>query len=697
MRSSKFQLQTNRNQYQCWLPGQLSLFTAMADSVRGTGISPVDWELDVDEDVDLSDLDDDLRKEMETLLAQRLLEALPKATVTIKFTLNSGERLTSAYNLTADFKSIKASLSSKFNVPADTLMIFRGDRELSDDSSPCDLGVQPFSCIELRLQTKDPFWTLRGGQLALPTPDILTVSLDDDHAVVVEVENRAIRKPYLGGYRDPDTGLEYLNAETQTGPPVKKFQPGFRLSRDTQTAATVSEATATTCEAATQSGEHHFIYQKVIVPGTYKPATGNREQAVRVIQRYLRATRMRKKLKELSAEYQKRRKAEEIETARQDQLIEVHTGKDVKRMACPRTKEDFDVLYAMVDRWRRAQTERIANLKTEAPKKAELCTVLEKEVKLLESIEAHRIRAREQQEKEKARRTLLNAGQPVSWTGYRGLKVSMDTLRTQRARELAGLYDALGEEAPPAIRVERLVALKYALAATNTPTAAELSELVDREAELLARGAKGRQLQFLRARIQQLFVRFFKEVDSKQEEREKCQLFCRQCRRMRSKAAFSVSARDREAAVCTPCRATYGEARTAQDYRHILRAVRRDEQHRGCYSSCAYVMSEEDMAFLVANIWHGRSAISAADDLRALRLLRWDLSQDWAPWNCVLLTAGEARLHERTGHGNYGEHLVREVAAKHTLARSHFAQLQDVDDRLRDTGVWVSVVDTQPK
>lgn len=117
----------------------------------------------------------------------------------------------------------------------------------------------------------------------------------------------------------------------------------------------------------------------------------------------------------------------------------------MKRMACPKTKEDFDVLYAMVDRWRKAQTTRIAGLKTEAAKKAELCTLLQKELKLLESIEAHRIKAKEEKEKEKAKKVLLHAGKPVEWTGYNGVKVKMDTLRTQRARELGQLYEVLGK------------------------------------------------------------------------------------------------------------------------------------------------------------------------------------------------------------------------------------------------------------
>lgn len=665
----------------------------MAEAQQIFPESPPSWDYfqegedEINDDVDLSDLDSDLRQEMERLLARRLLQALPSATVTLKFTLNSGERLTRAQDPVTEFGKIKKELASTFNVPYETLLIYHNDHELPDNSAPCDLGVRPFSALDLRLQTRDPQWQLKSSHLALPTPDILTVSLDESRAVVVEIENRAIRKPYLGGFRDRVTGLEYHHAFTQTQPPAPKLPPERRLTRDTQTIATAKKSTSTVCEASTQSGER-MISLKVLTPRTYRPVRFDKNQAVGIIQKYFRGFLLRKRVKELSAEYRARETAEIKEAENENERIKSLTNQEVRRMACPKTKQDFEVLYAMVDRWSRAQAERISSLKTEAPKKAELCSVLEKEVKLLESIEAHRIKAKQEQDKERTRRFLLNAAQPVKWTGYRGMTITMDTLRTQRARELAGLYDTLEEDVPSSIRVERLIALKHAINSTNSPAAFELTELIDREAELLTRGAKKPQLEFLRARIQQMFVRYFQETYS--EQPDKSYLLCRQCDKVRPKQAFNIAARDCQAAICTSCRSAHGKARTAQDYRHILRAIRRDEQHRGCFSSCAFVMSLEDTAFLVSNIWHGRSILSQNEDLKSLRLIRWDLGQDWAPWNCVLLTSSEARLHER-GHEQYAEHLIQDVQSKHVLARVHFAQLDAVDHRIRDTGVWTNV------
>lgn len=53
--------------------------------------------------------------------------------------------------------------------------------------------------------------------------------------MVVEIENAAIVKPFLCGYRDQKTGKEYLDAFTQTGPYFDKMKYRKYKTRDTQT------------------------------------------------------------------------------------------------------------------------------------------------------------------------------------------------------------------------------------------------------------------------------------------------------------------------------------------------------------------------------------------------------------------------------------------------------------------------------
>jgi len=37
--------------------------------------------------------------------------------------------------------------------------------------------------------------------------------------------------------------------------------------------------------------------------------------------------------------------------------------------------------------------------------------------------------------------------------------------------------------------------------------------------------------------------------------------------------------------------------------------------------------------------------VSGVADLQKLCLGRWDVTKDWTPWNCVLLTTDEMRAH----------------------------------------------------
>uniref|UniRef100_A0A1X7SYK6 Uncharacterized protein n=1 Tax=Amphimedon queenslandica TaxID=400682 RepID=A0A1X7SYK6_AMPQE len=54
---------------------------------------------------------------------------------------------------------------------------------------------------------------------------------------------------------------------------------------------------------------------------------------------------------------------------------------------------------------------------------------------------------------------------------------------------------------------------------------------------------------------------------------------------------------------------------------------------------------ESDLRYLIENIWAGQSAVSGEKDLFELILVRWNITEHWSPWNCILLTTDEARAH----------------------------------------------------
>lgn len=57
----------------------------------------------------------------------------------------------------------------------------------------------------------------------------------------------------------------------------------------------------------------------------------------------------------------------------------------------PRTRADYEILYAMVENWRKAEIKRICSIKSDAPKRAEFCYLLKKEIESLNAIEKYRM------------------------------------------------------------------------------------------------------------------------------------------------------------------------------------------------------------------------------------------------------------------------------------------------------------------
>ena len=651
--------------------------------------------------------------------------------VTMKFILNSGDTYTNAFKYLMKFRTIKYGLSQIFKVPAEVFIIYRDEIEIQDDLSAYDLipEVEPNDTITLRLLTLDnDRWRLKSDFLELPVPDIITCTVvtgvdcegaEEKKEIVVEIENRKIKKPFVGGYVDCETGIEYHHAFSQSGPRPTKIPWEKQNSRDTQTAFIREKSIDTLMDKSTQMARRDYYvsteYDKIMTAKPYVDYdTWMRgrdvENKTRIIQRYIRAMIMRRYLKKMSEEY-KRRRCWELEQERKRVLERENRIKtNIINMTYPKTRADFDMLYAMVEKWRKTQVDRISKLKTEAPKKAELCAVLEKEIKLLEAIEVHRIAVCKKQKEIKNLKFMEKVSAPVTWTGYRGMTVKMDTLKTQRARELKELYHSLSrQDLNYEDRIELLISLKHALRMQTSTLTEELISLINQECEMIVRGVKAKDLDYLRQRIEFLFQEYFKDPYFNPEMAKydptfckdllRGKLFCRLCHTMKSLKDFSVSTRDKSINVCSSCQWVHNIAIPRIDlspYRYILKMVRKDEQKRNCYSSCAFVLQDEDMRFLVQNIWKGRSAISESDDLIDLRMPRWDVTKDWTPWNCILLTELEAKAHLKTKPSdNYEPLLTSEIISKHELAKRHFQPLFSSAKRIRDTGKWANTVDVK--
>lgn len=125
----------------------------------------------------------------------------------------------------------------------------------------------------------------------------------------------------------------------------------------------------------------------------------------------------------------------------------------------------------------------------------------------------------------------------------------------------------------------------------------------------------------------------------------------------------------------------------------MLKSIQREERKKGTLSSHAFILQEEDIRFIVDKIWHGHSILSKKSEINNLRLPRWIKSQEWSPWNCVLLTQTESHQHNNIIELSklYDENTIKEVLNRHALAKTAFKKLQAVEYEFTESGEWYDV------
>ncbi|XP_059620118.1 IQ and ubiquitin-like domain-containing protein [Phlebotomus argentipes] len=168
---------------------------------------------------------------------------------------------------------------------------------------------------------------------------------------------------------------------------------------------------------------------------------------------------------------------------------------------------------------------------------------------------------------------------------------------------------------------------------------------------------------------------------------------CIKCKNVRPLADFTLHTRQKVVAICQTCSNLKLSAIDKSIYKAILRSIRRDERQRGALASYAFIIQEDDVRFLVENIWHGHSVLSQNDNRMELRLPRWKVTDDWAPWNCICLTEAEARAHVVVEHLHrvYERNFLQDVQGKNALGMTAFRKLKEVDFDFVESGEWWSV------
>ncbi|XP_063245106.1 IQ and ubiquitin-like domain-containing protein [Bacillus rossius redtenbacheri] len=556
---------------------------------------------------------------------------------------------------------------------------------------------------------------LEDRSLAEMGDDLSDMGQDEDRGAGVEVVDSSVRKAFLGGYVHRGTGAEYHDACSQTQPPDPG--PGTTTHRTTQTYTWRDQGqnTLSTRSMQTLRSDLHSPWagDRLVSPQPYTTADEAERKMTRlltekatVIQKYFRGWLGRRYLDQLREKKRRREELERRELQLKQRERELVLKRNVIAVTYPKNKQDFEMLYAILEKWRQDQVARAEQMATGAGRKAMLWFLLKKQLQLMSRIE----QLWRQAVAEEARKPrLLDATTEVRrWTGYKRLAVSMETLEVQQAWQLRELHRALGEDLASGERAELLVCLRQAFSHLGGGSARELVRLLDRECHFLAMGLGAPRLAGLRARIEQVFLDVVRDprvnpqvatLRAAEQGRvpQRDVVRCDRCLKFKHYSKFPLGNLTKMVSCCSACQWLEVAGRTRVDlgpYRNIARAVRRDEQRQAAYCSVAFVMSDDDFYLLVDNIWQGHSAISSSGDLKLLRLCRWDTESLWSPWNCILLTADEAKAHcsSNSSPGEiYEDNFKEKVIHRHAIAKLQFKHLARHDQACLDTQETVGI------
>lgn len=540
-----------------------------------------------------------------------------------------------------------------------------------------------------------------------------------DKTLTVKIVDATYKKPFLGGFRHKTKGTEFLNASSQTYPKKRIPNNVEQFCRDTQTVQKKSQIQQTTYNTSTQMTKPGCYVSDegdvVRIPGRYVSAAEKEKimlEKIIIIQCYWRrwlATRYVEKLRqdrELRAQWEfseaNRISEERVERLRQE----------FERRMKPKTKADFDLLYAALEKWRQEEMDRINNNHSGPERKAALIALLEQESYLIQSIERHRLIADENNHTENVVNFLDRAAQPKFWRAYDGKKTEMNTKHTLRAQELRDLYSSLQMKyLNQDERLDVLLTLKHTVKEHDCKLTQELIELIDREADLLTRNVKSTNLEGLRQRISTLFLQYCKtptfnpdvarllKVPTDSSTLRKDVYFCPSCNSYLPSTEFPLASNSRIVGRCKKCSKLDNNARLRHDFtkiRNILQHLRRSEEDQNDGSKIAFIIQDADLRYLIEKIWNSQSALSGVDDLYDLVFVRWNKYEHWSPWNCLLLTKEEASAHiklEGVAEA-YGRIFVGKIHHRHVVAKQYFSKLTKIANNMTKTSVPTKIKTT---
>nr|XP_029133386.1 IQ and ubiquitin-like domain-containing protein [Labrus bergylta] len=650
----------------------------------------------------------DLPDDAEQLRERPRKENVGNSTATVKVVLvPGGHVMTVAFAIGLSIEELKRHLASELRVPAEVLHISLDGREVEEQQSLMELGVRPHGSTRMEMSSADP----NTHPLRPVRPpehdnmqDVITVRVQTGQSafeeVVVEIERPRQQKAFLGGYKHRMTGAEYHHAAVQTLPKRRPDRGVLVFSRDTQTAEMKSQVQQCAVDVSTQmSGIGCYVScmsDKLVAPGNYITADeyhDRRLKAVIRLQSFARRWLAQQEVRRLKSERKRRLAWLELQERRRTDEKEEQLRDRRHRWMNPQRREDFNLLFHALEKWRCEEEQQINATLRGAERKAALYSLLEQEIQLIGAIGRHRIAAQNSNYDKTVKSFLDKSAAPHQWRAADGRLIEMDTQHTIRARELKELYNntnlsAVNKEE----RLHVLMTLKHTVKEHECQLTRDIVDLIDREVDLMTRGVKAASLEGLRKRISTLFLQYIKKpafnpeaarllkVPQNPSKLKDNMFLCGGCNRYLQSVNFRPTANARRSGRCQDCIGLENIAGPRSDvscYKNILRRLRGDEKQINPESKIPYLLQVEDVRYLVEVIWASRSALHGSSDLFSLVFVRWERHRDWSPWNCILLSKEETSAHLEVEdiHKAYEGTFIRRIQHKHMLARRHFSQI----------------------
>ncbi|NWV80931.1 IQUB protein, partial [Dasyornis broadbenti] len=541
-------------------------------------------------------------------------------------------------------------------------------------------------------------------------PDVIRVRVQRDsdsfQEVAVKIERPTYNKPFLGGFRNMSTGVEFHNAGSQTKlkrRPDKEIQ---LFCKETQTVVEkykLQQTRNTTSTQMTKVGLYvSNMTDKLISPGKYFTAEEyhkRRLEAVIILQKYFRRWHAKRLVQNLMKQKRLRLAREAQEESQKKRVKEEKFRREYERKLNPKTKEDFELLYHDLALWMQEETERINQTLTGAERKAALCALLEEETQLIACIGMHKLNANEENQQKAILHLLefyklfLKCAQPRRWKAYDGKITEMDTQNTLRGKELLEIYRSIcTKDIPKDERTSVLLTLKCTVKEHECKLTQEIVALIDREVDLMSREVKECNLEGLRKRICTLFLQYVKIPEFNPEvagllkvpqdplKLYKNVYFCHSCENYLPSSEFPIPANSHTIGRCRSCYQLDNEARRREayfKYRLILENLRKAEVDYQDDAKIVFLVQLPDMQYMIENIWNCQSALSACSDMYDLVMVRWNKQREWSPWNTILLTKEEADAHLKLCNLEkaYEAPFIDGINQKHIRAKNYFARI----------------------